>query len=383
MKKKPALIAAFITTFVIAAAMLLVGFSAFFNPDSVPVSNSPTSAVSADPAGTTTNISAVSANTSSDQLKQLQDLIAQYQQREQQYQQQEQQLQTQQQQLQNQLNQATSMVQQYQNLLAQLQARGVISIDQNGRISIPRRFGDYKATQGKVGALPGQQSTQLGMYNQLVRKTDPGYSMIAVPFPRARKDGPMPTAWFEAVVTSSGAAITTTSKKVDAAIKVCDYLYSPEGHLLINFGKEGESYTMVNGRPMFTDLIKKNPNGLGLAQAIARYGMMSASGPFVKSREWSYQKADDPVLLDALNVWMKSAVNKALPEGLSPTSEESKKLATIMGRVNTYMDEMFVKFVTGAEPIANYSAFVENLKKLGIDDALAVQQAAIDRWAKR
>ena len=54
-----------------------------------------------------------------------------------------------------------------------------------------------------------------------------------------------------------------------------------------------------------------------------------------------------------------------------------------MGRVNTYMDEMFVKFVTGAEPIANYSAFVENLKKLGIDDALAVQQAAIDRWAKR
>ncbi len=271
----------------------------------------------------------------------------------------------------------------YREFLAGLRGWYADKLLDNDFMANDRKAVDVKATQGKVGALTGQQSTQLGMYNQLVRKTDPGYSMIAVPFPKARKDGPMPTAWFEAVVSSSGAAITTTSKKVDAAIKVSDYLYSPEGHLLINFGKEGESYTMVNGRPMFTDLIKKNPNGLGLAQAIARYGMMSASGPFVKSREWSYQKADDPVLLDALNIWMKSAVNKALPEGLSPTSEESKKLATIMGRVNTYMDEMFVKFVTGAEPIANYSAFVENLKKLGIDDALAVQQAAIDRWAKR
>jgi septal ring factor EnvC (AmiA/AmiB activator) len=142
MKKKPALIAAFLTTFVIAAAMLLVGFSAFFNPDSVPVSNSPDSAASAAPVGTTANISAVSASAATDQVKQLQDLIAQYQQREQQYQQQEKQLQAQAQQLQDQLNKATSMVGQYQNLLAQLQARGVIAIDQSGQISIPRRRGD-------------------------------------------------------------------------------------------------------------------------------------------------------------------------------------------------------------------------------------------------
>jgi putative aldouronate transport system substrate-binding protein len=271
----------------------------------------------------------------------------------------------------------------YREFLSGLRGWYADKLLDNDFMANDRKAVDVKATQGKAGALPGQQSTQLGNYNQLVRKTDPSFGMIAVPFPKANKDGPKPTAWFEAVVNTSGAAITTTSKKVDAALKVCDYPYSPEGHLLINFGKEGESYTMVNGRPMFTDLIKKNPNGLGLAQAIARYGMMSASGPFVKSREWSYQKADDPVLLDALNVWMSSGVNKALPEGLSPTSDESKKLATIMGRVNTYMDEMFVKFVTGAESLANYPAFVDNLRKLGIDEAVSIQQAAVDRWAKR
>ncbi len=271
----------------------------------------------------------------------------------------------------------------YREFLAGLRGWYAEKLLDNDFMANDRKAVDVKATQGKAGALPGQQSTQLGAYNPLVKKTDPTFSMIGVPFPRARKDGPRPAAWFESVVSSSGAAITTSSKKIDAALKVLDYPYSPEGHILMNFGKEGESYTMVNGRPMFTDLVKHYPGGLGLAQAVARYGMMTAAMSYVKSKEWSLQKADDPVLLDALNVWMSSGVNKALPEGLSPTSEESKKLATIMGRVNTYMDEMFVKFVTGAEPLSNYPAFIDNLRKLGIEDAVAIQQAAIDRWARR
>ena len=90
MKRKPALIAAFLTTFVIAVAMILVGANAIFNPNSVPVSTSPTSVSANDSSG----IVEVSASTSSGQVQQLQDLITQYQQREQQYQQREQQYQT-------------------------------------------------------------------------------------------------------------------------------------------------------------------------------------------------------------------------------------------------------------------------------------------------
>ncbi len=124
MKKKPAIIAAFITTLVIGAAMLLVGMNAFYNPNTVPVSNSPT-----DPAlrvATGSNVAAVSANTStSDQVKQLQSLVAQYQQQVQQ--------------LQSQLSTATNAAQQYQSLLSQLQSRGIIRIDSSGNVYINRR----------------------------------------------------------------------------------------------------------------------------------------------------------------------------------------------------------------------------------------------------
>jgi len=131
-KRKPALIAAFLTTLVIAVAMVLVGANAIFNPNSVPVSASPTSVSANDPSG---GVVAVSANTTGSQVQQLQDLLAQYQAREQQYQQREQQYQ-------QQLNDATTQIKQYENLLQQLQSIGVIRIGPNGQISVPRRFGD-------------------------------------------------------------------------------------------------------------------------------------------------------------------------------------------------------------------------------------------------
>jgi len=131
MKRKPALIAAFLTTLVIAIVMVLVGANALFNPNSIPVSAAPTTVAASDTGG----VVAVSANTTTDQVQQLNALIAQYQAREQQYQQREQQYQ-------QQLNDASSQVQQLTTVLQQLQRMGVIRIDQNGQISVPRRLGD-------------------------------------------------------------------------------------------------------------------------------------------------------------------------------------------------------------------------------------------------
>ena len=116
MNKKSALIAALLTTAVVAIAMLMIGISAYINPDSVPVASANSAA------GNTTAISAPAAT---DQVAQLQSLLAQYQSREQQYQ--------------DQLNQADTQVQQYQQILQQLQQRGLITINNNGQISISRR----------------------------------------------------------------------------------------------------------------------------------------------------------------------------------------------------------------------------------------------------
>ena len=120
MKRIQALIAATITTALIIFGVLVIGVNAASNPDSVPVSDSPTASAStlAAPAQSQT------------QIDQLQSLISQYQDREKQYQ-------TEIGNLSQQLSDATQQAQQLQQILVALQQRGVIQISRDGRIFIP------------------------------------------------------------------------------------------------------------------------------------------------------------------------------------------------------------------------------------------------------
>ena len=44
---------------------------------------------------------------------------------------------------------------------------------------------------------------------------------------------------------------------------------------------------------------------------------------------------------------------------------------------------MTVKFITGNESLDNYDTMVNTIKSMGIDNAIAVYQAALDRFNKR
>jgi len=56
-------------------------------------------------------------------------------------------------------------------------------------------------------------------------------------------------------------AITTACKNTEIAAKWINYLLSPDGQFLTNYGIEGKTYIMAEGKPQFTDLILKSPEG--------------------------------------------------------------------------------------------------------------------------
>ncbi len=51
--------------------------------------------------------------------------------------------------------------------------------------------------------------------------------------------------------------------------------------------------------------------------------------------------------------------------------------------INTYVDEMKAKFVLGTEPLSNLDKFQATIRSMGINVALAIRQAALDRYYKR
>jgi putative aldouronate transport system substrate-binding protein len=221
----------------------------------------------------------------------------------------------------------------------------------------------------------------IGKYTTAMTGKDPDFNLIGAPYPTLKKGDKPVLGQIEPIFNSVGAAITSSNKHIEETVKWLDYKYGEEGGMLFNFGIEGKSYEMKDGFPTYTDDIMKNPDGLSFATALGRYAI-PFGGPFVQDKRYQEQNASLPQQKEALSTWMSVDNDNWLPP-LSLTNDESARLAAIMTDVTTYRDEMFDKFVMGIEPIDNFDTFVKTIEGMGIQEAIAIQQAAYDRYLKR
>lgn len=181
------------------------------------------------------------------------------------------------------------------------------------------------------------------------------------------------------------AVITPACEDVEAAARWLDYFWSEEGYMLFNFGTEGVTYTMENGVPTYTDLILNNPDGLTISEALGKYaGVAGSSYTAVTSGDYLVgYYSPVPQAADAIATWGATGVGTYTLYGMNLTTEESEKFATISTELNTYVDEMIIKFVIGTEDIdTKWDEFVANCKEFKMDEAIAIQQAAYDRLNK-
>ncbi|MEA4889942.1 MAG: extracellular solute-binding protein [Clostridiaceae bacterium] len=174
-------------------------------------------------------------------------------------------------------------------------------------------------------------------------------------------------------------AISCDCKYPKEAVQFMDYLYSDTGYLLANYGIENEAYTMVNGEPQYTDLMTKNPDGLNTTEAQNKYALQQGPMNRIWWREmFTYGKDAQ----ECESIWGKAQSDYVMPL-ITMTADEGNRYATIMGDINTYVSENRVKFIMGVEPMSKYEDFVAQIKKMGIDEVIAIQQAALDRYNTR
>jgi putative aldouronate transport system substrate-binding protein len=178
-----------------------------------------------------------------------------------------------------------------------------------------------------------------------------------------------------------GASISSQCKNVEAAIKMLDYAYSDEGHMLFNFGVEGITYTLENGYPKYTELVTKDPK-LPLANSMARYFRSVFNGPFVQDKRYIEQYAALPEQQEAIKIWREPSNEKQMPP-VTQTQDESKRFASIMNDVVTLRDEAIIKIIVGQMAVSDWDNVVSQMKQIGIDEAIQLRQAALERFNKR
>ncbi len=81
--------------------------------------------------------------------------------------------------------------------------------------------------------------------------------------------------------------------------------------------------------------------------------------------------------------WVVTGTDLAVLPNLTLTDEESAVASAIINDLNTYADEMTVKFITGVESLDKYDDFIKTMETMNIEKALEAYQAAYDRYLAR
>ena len=182
---------------------------------------------------------------------------------------------------------------------------------------------------------------------------------------------------------TNNAYITTACKNIELAMRFIDYNYSEAGHILMNFGIEGESFNWVDGYPAYTDEILKNPEGKSISEAMKPYLQASSSFPGIQDYRYLEQYYQLQNQKDAVGVWSVADTSATRMPNIIFTAEESDKLSTIATNIQTCAEEWAFKFITGTMPIEKFDDFRAELKTFGIEEAIKIYQAAYDRFEAR
>jgi len=250
--------------------------------------------------------------------------------------------------------------------------------------AIDTKLRDAKVTGNQLAALYSYTGSGIGKYTGLMKEENPEFKLVSAPHPSVNKGEKAALGQKDHPFTGAyGAAITTSAENPEEIVKWLDFAFSEEGHMLFNFGIEGESYEMVDGYPKYTDEIMKNPDGLPVTQALGKYMRSGYGGPFVQDRRYIEQYAELPEQQEAIQVWTDSAENAIKMPPVTMTADESNEYASIMSDLETYYDEMVTKMIMGDVSLDKYDEFIATLEGMGIQRAIELQQEALDRYNAR
>jgi putative aldouronate transport system substrate-binding protein len=179
-------------------------------------------------------------------------------------------------------------------------------------------------------------------------------------------------------------AVSNKNKYPAETMRWIDYYYGDEGALLLWLGEEGVSYVKnPNGTYSVTDLIRRNPNGLNMPQAIGQYAIGFAGGgcPVYATDEMEQARLQ-PIVFTTYDM-LKPMINvKALPI-LSFTAAEQDELNPLISDIITYIRESQVQFVTGRLPFSQWNNYVRRINDMGGARYAAIFQTAYERWARQ
>lgn len=204
------------------------------------------------------------------------------------------------------------------------------------------------------------------------------------------------------VFSSYGFFITSNAKNPELAARWCDSFFSEEGGRAAQFGIEGETYDMVNGRPTFRDDLMKDEN-TGVINNLyrARYtfggdGSYGYSFPHYEDKpeqiDGIWYPRDITLVFGGDEVFNKTYdarkilnISGKMPSepSISLNVDEKEAISQVMTDVTKFTQEITAQAITGSISMAEFDAAVERVKAMNIDKVIEIYQKAYDKLIEK
>lgn len=237
-------------------------------------------------------------------------------------------------------------------------------------------------TQNLAGFTISSMGSSLIANHAALLEQDPSYDYVSVPW-LIGPDG------YQCVCSDKNAnpratAITSACEYVPEAMRWLDYAYSEEGSYASTFGIEGSSYEWVDGYPTIMDAVKTNDQGWSEEQSMARWMLGPINYPNARDDRFYMQiNLSEPYMVDIQTNWNLQTTEISLPP-MTLTPEESSTYSKLMTDIDTYHDEMILKFIIGEANLdTDWDTYVATIQGMGLEEALACKTSALERYNRR
>lgn len=237
---------------------------------------------------------------------------------------------------------------------------------------------DSKILNDKVGFTYGRQPSSF--YDEM----NNGREFVGAPhLTGPYGDDTVYQSFYSTRIVYNGAAITSSNNNIEGTLKWLDTFFSETGVDIMNWGKEGLSYTRDgDGTPKFTDYILNNQNGRSMIEM--RGITLGIEGtPFPTLQEYDgYKYSLSPWGVNSIDTWKVNAnVSGVLPT-LFFTDDENSVIVRNLSQIRTFVSEQINRTVVGQSSISDWNSVRKRIVGMGLDEVLKVYQDAYDRLQK-
>lgn len=175
-----------------------------------------------------------------------------------------------------------------------------------------------------------------------------------------------------------GYCVSTGCEDLETVARWADYIFSPEGQILSNYGLEGETFEYdADGEPRLSDVVLHNPDIPDML-AITKFTTFNLVG--VQDDYRMYAEFTD-AQWEAGDIWSLGDDAYTIPTGAQMTSEESTVFSAAYSDIATYVGQVALQVILGDQDInAIWDEYVANIEGMNIATCIEQQQAALDRY---